>query len=118
MYPSALPLPIRLAIFLTAVAVLLWLCLAPTDELPAITFWDKAEHALAFLVLTGLGFILFPTRTRALALGVLALGVGIEIAQALMGLGRQGDWHDVVGDSVGILTALAIKFGVSQMRQN
>jgi len=118
MRPSDLPLPLRVGAFAGAVAVLLWLSLAPTDELPPITFWDKAEHALAYVVLTGLGLLLFPGRIRDLVMGILALGIGIEVAQSLMGLGRQGDWHDVVADSLGILAAVTIQAAVPPKRQN
>jgi VanZ family protein len=105
---AALPRPLRLAAFTLAVAVLLYLCLAPADELPQVNMWDKVEHSLAFLVLMAAGLILFPRHVRALAGGSFALGVLIEVLQANMHLGRQGDWHDVVGDTVGIVVALIL----------
>lgn len=108
MSPARLPLPLRLAAFGSAVAVLLWLSLAPVSELPGVSFWDKAEHALAYFVLSGLGLVLFPAHALRLAAFVFALGVGIEILQAIGGAGRQGDWRDVVANTTGLLAALAV----------
>lgn len=78
--PARLPRPLRLAAFAVAVAVLLWLCLAPMDTLPQPqNLGDKAEHAIAWFVLTALGVILSPRRWRGVALFALALGAGIEV---------------------------------------
>ena len=35
-------------------------------------------------------------------------GALIEILQGTMGLGRDGDWHDLVADSVGIALAYVV----------
>ena len=110
MSPDRLPFLPRLVTFGFAVTVLMWLSLAPVQSLPGISFWDKAQHALAYLVLTGLGLVLFPRRTLAVTVGVLALGVSIEFLQASMPLGRQGDWRDVVANVIGAASALLIVF--------
>ncbi|WP_133254951.1 hypothetical protein [Phenylobacterium hankyongense] len=104
--PAALPRPIRLALFALAVAVLLFLCLAPTSDLPKEHLWDKAEHAIAWLVLTALGLALSPKRPLRIALFAIGLGAGVEILQATMGFGRDGDWRDLVADSLGVGVAL------------
>jgi len=44
----------------------------------------------------------------ALALGLLALGGGIEIAQGLMGLGRQADWHVLAPMSIAACAAMPL----------
>lgn len=108
MSPDRFPLLPRIVTFGFAVTVLLWLSLVPTEALPKITFWDKAEHALAYLVLTGLGLILFPRRSISLIGGVLALGVTIELLQTIMELGRQGDWRDVIANSLGVACAATL----------
>ena len=58
-------------------------------------------------MLTGAGLLL--STKRRWAVGVFALGFGavIEVLQATMGFGRDGDWHDLVADSVGIAMAYA-----------
>lgn len=108
MTPDRLPLPLRSAVFGSAVAVLLWLTLAPSRDLPQVSFWDKGEHALAFLVLAGLGLVLFPRHPVRMVVGVTALGALIEILQATMDLGRDGDWRDLAADVVGVAAALLL----------
>jgi VanZ family protein len=76
--------------------------LVPARELPHLRFSDKLQHLLAY---TGLalwfGGLVAPRRYMGLALALLALGGGIEIAQGLMGLGREADWHDFYADALG-----------------
>jgi VanZ family protein len=107
--PAALPRPIRMALFGLAVAVLLFLCLAPTDDLPKEHLWDKAEHAIAWFVLAGLGLALSPKQPLRIALFAIGLGAAVEILQATMGFGRDGDWRDLVADSLGVGAALLVR---------
>jgi len=104
---SFIPRPLRLGVFLLAVGVILYLTLAPSEDVPGEGFiWDKAAHAIAFgtLVLIGL---LFSTRRRwKVVVAVWGLAIGIEFAQALMPFGRQGDWRDALADSVGVVLGL------------
>lgn len=96
-----------MAVLAAAVAVILWLSLSPIETLPIPTFWDKAEHALAFLALTTLGLLL-SSRRRVLPWAAMGLGLAIEVLQATMGFGRVGDWRDLIADMVGVLLALAL----------
>ncbi len=89
--------------FCTLLLVAMWLALVPADQLPStFYFWDKAEHALGFSVLTLLGMVSFPGRIRWLVCGLLLFGAGIEYAQYLTGW-RQGDWADWVADCAGLV---------------
>ena len=112
MLASHLPRPLRLALYGLATAILLYLCLAPSKNLPKINLWDKEEHAIAWLVLTLTGLILSPHRPRAIALFAFGLGVFVELAQWAMGFGRDADWHDVAADSLGITGAFLGYFAV------
>lgn len=105
---ARLPLTLRLAIYAAAVAVLLYLTLAPSEDLPEVNIWDKAEHAIAWLVLAGLGLLLFPKRVATIALFSLGIGVLVEILQASPMIARDADVRDVLADSVGIAAALAV----------
>lgn len=105
MNPTHLPRPLRVALYATAVLILLYLCLAPNDELPKVSLWDKQEHAISWFVLSATGLMLSNHRPRAIAAFSFALGVVVEIAQASMHLGRHGDWHDLAADSLGIAVA-------------
>jgi VanZ family protein len=101
--PSRLPRPLRAAVYLACVGVLLWLSLAPQSELPKANLSDKFEHTVAYMVLTAAGLSLFPRHPRAIIGGAFAFGVMIEVLQAAMGFGRQGDWRDVAANSLGIV---------------
>ena len=104
--PDLWPRPIRVGLYEAAVCILLYLCLAPAPDLPSVNVWDKAEHTIAWLVLTGLGLILSPRRPRAIALFAIVLGGVVEVLQGTMGWGRDADWHDWLGDSLGVAVAL------------
>lgn len=85
------------------------LSLSPVQNLPPQVFnvWDKAEHAGGFAVLTLLGLWAYPHRVTALLVAMLALGVGIELAQAATGW-RYGDVADWVADAVGVAAAYTV----------
>ncbi|HEY8573617.1 VanZ family protein [Phenylobacterium sp.] len=105
MLPHRLPRPLRLALYALASAVLLYICLAPTDALPQPNLSDKVEHAAGWFVLTALGLTLSPRRPRAIAAYSLGLALAIEMLQAIMPLGRNGDWRDFVADAIGVAAA-------------
>ena len=112
MLPYRLPRPIRLLAYAVATAILLYMCLAPSEGLPKVRLWDKEEHAVSWFVLTALGLILAPRRPRAIALYTFGFGVFVEVLQGLMGFGRDADWHDVAADSIGIVAAFIPYFAV------
>jgi VanZ family protein len=105
MLPYRLPRPLRLALYALATAILLYICLAPSRDLPKVNLWDKEEHAAAWFVLAATGLLLAPRRPRAIALYAFGVGVFVELAQGLMSFGRDADWHDLAADSVGIVAA-------------
>ena len=82
-------------------------CLEPPRYVPNLHLWDKAEHALAFGGLT-LWFGGLARRSRYLVVGfvMLLFGGGIEIAQGVMGWGRDMDIMDFLADGVGVSIAL------------
>jgi VanZ family protein len=106
--PYRLPRPLRLALYALATAILLYLCLAPSKDLPKVNLWDKEEHAIAWMVLALTGLLLSPWRPRAIAAFAFGLGVFVELAQWAMGFGRDADWRDVAADCVGIVVAFVL----------
>jgi hypothetical protein len=83
--------------------------LVPARDLPRLRVNDKVEHVCAYLALAlWFGGLLAPRRYLQLALVLLALGGGIEIAQGLMGLGREADWRDFWADALGVAAGLAL----------
>lgn len=85
------------------------LSLTPVQQLPpqVLNLWDKAQHAGGFAVLTLLGLWAYPQRAVTLLAAMLALGAGIEVAQAATGW-RYGDVADWVADAVGVAAAYAL----------
>ena len=56
---SFIPRPIRLAVFFAAVAVILYLTLAPNEDVPGSgMIWDKAAHSIAYGLLTLVGLFM------------------------------------------------------------
>ena len=82
-------------------------CLEPPRYVPNLHLWDKLEHALAFGGMAfWFGSLVRPRQYPLTALLMLLFGGGIEVAQGVMGLGRDADIMDFVADSVGVLVAL------------
>jgi hypothetical protein len=95
----------RAAFWLATVAVLV-LTLSPGPLLPRDPFnlWDKAQHALAFAVLTGVAVLGWPQpalRWRLL-ISLVTLGGAIEVVEHLSGW-RHGEWADWAADAVGVV---------------
>lgn len=83
--------------------------LVPGGDLPHLGISDKVEHFTAYFGLAlWFGGLVMPRRYALLALALLALGGGIEIAQGLMGWGREADWHDFYADAIGAFAGLAL----------
>jgi VanZ family protein len=106
--PHRLPRPLRLGLYALATAILLYLCLTPRDELPKEGLGDKPEHAIAWFVLTLTGYVLAPRRARAIPVYAILLGAIVEVLQASMGWGRDGDIRDLGADAVGVAVAVAV----------
>jgi hypothetical protein len=83
--------------------------LVPARDLPALGVSDKLEHVVAYLLLAfWFGSVIARWEYLFLALALFALGGGIEIAQGMMGLGRQADLLDLAADAGGIGLGLAL----------
>ena len=109
MLPFRWPRPLRLGLYALAVAILLWLTLAPQKALPPEPGWgDKWDHALAWTVLVLSGLVLAPGRRWALGVFALALGAVVEVLQGVMGFGRDSDWRDLIADAAGVALAYAV----------
>lgn len=82
------------------------LALLPVEhlQLPVFDWWDKAQHALAFAVLTGWALLMWSQWSGRVVLGMLAFGAGIELAQWVVGW-RFAEWADLAADAVGVLVA-------------
>lgn len=115
MLPSRFPRPVRLALYALAVAILLAMCLAPTEDLPDPGTGDRFEHTAAWFILTLSGLILSPRRILAIPIFALIFGVIVEILQAATPFGRHGDPLDLAADIVGVTLASLLWFGVRRL---
>lgn len=96
--------------FALVVAVVI-VCLLPAQELPSLEVSDKTEHLLAYLALAiWFGGLVEPRSYPWLFLCLLVMGGGIEIAQALMNVGRHAEWRDFLADGIGALAGLLLCF--------
>lgn len=97
------------ALWITAGAVIT-LALAPWSvDLPS-SGWDKGDHVAAFATLAACGLFAWrghPALHSRVVLGLLALGVAIELAQSLIP-GRMADWRDVLADAAGVMLGLTL----------
>ena len=92
-----------------AIATVVVACLLPSSDLPNLHVNDKLEHALAYLLLAASAVQLF-RRGRPLllvGLGLLALGIAIELAQHLLTSSRMMEPADALADAIGIVAGLA-----------
>ena len=93
-----------------AVAAAVVVCLLPTQELPgAFDINDKLSHVIGHGLLAVYFAGLVARRSWwKIFVFLLALGVGIELAQHYMHLGRQGDVRDVIANSLGAALGLLV----------
>ena len=88
--------------FVVALAGILMIALWPAGQGPD---WfpqaDKLRHALAFIALWAIGRRASLTPAWALAFGLIAFGIGIEIAQSFTP-DREASAADVLADALGI----------------
>ena len=75
----------------------------PYEHTIHIFKWDKAEHFLAFYVLTGLAVAAFPRANLFIIAAALSgFGAFIEFVQGLSWVGRDRDFQDWVTDTIAI----------------
>lgn len=80
----------------------------PNTEIPdAFNLWDKAQHALAFAVLTITGSLAYPKLTKAVYVGLIVYGAAIEVFQSTLTTTRFGEVSDLLADSVGVAIGFA-----------
>jgi VanZ family protein len=98
------PRRLWLAAFWLAVVAGIAVSLWPGPQLPDPWFpaADKLQHAVAYAALFLLGRQAGYRSSWGLPLGLLALGVAIELAQGAFTATRSAEWLDGVADAFGI----------------
>lgn len=100
-----------LGLWWCAVLAVIAVCLlppAPLPELPQNS--DKLEHFLAYFILAGSGIQLWRGRRAlsALGIGLVGLGLGIELAQSLLTSTRVADAMDALANTIGVFAGISL----------
>ena len=94
--------------FFAALAFTFYSAVIPPRDALQLVPWDKAEHFIAFYVLTGLAVVAFPKRHLFVLAALLsAFGALIEIVQGLPMVHRDRDFWDWVADTIAIASVIA-----------
>ena len=93
-----------LALGIVMLVVIATVCLLPSQNLPDLPTSDKFKHVVAFGALAfWFGTIVVRRDVPWVALGALAFGGFIEIAQWAMDVGRSAEWLDFFADGIGVV---------------
>ena len=92
---------------LIIIVILLSLSPSPPSVIQSALFNDKLGHSIAYFVLMAWFAQIYHTPQQRLVYmtSFLLLGGLLEILQALSGETRQGDWADMLANSIGVLLA-------------
>ncbi len=101
-----------LALWWLAVLGTIVVCLIPPPPIPLPENSDKVEHFLAYFLLAASAVQIYQRRAALIwaAVGLVALGIGIEFAQGALTVNRMADPMDALANSVGVLAGMAIVF--------
>lgn len=93
-------------------ALCIALSLLPPVALPGPAHSDKLGHFLAYFMLSAWAVGTFRTRRAHLlaALGLVALGIALEVAQANLTRVRLGDVRDALANTLGVAVGLSLTF--------
>jgi VanZ family protein len=101
-----------LGLWLLMLAAVVVTSLMAASDLPPPPFdgVDKLEHFLGYFVLSAYAVMLFAQRRgqAVVAAGLIALGVGLEVAQGALTVSRQADSADALANSLGVLAGLVL----------
>ena len=86
--------------------------LMPSSGLPDVAFpgADKLQHAVGYAAMSGYAVMLFATRRArwTAAAGLVAFGIGIELAQGALTADRSPELADVIANAAGIAAGLLV----------
>ena len=99
------------AIWIAMIAAVVAGSLMSAHDLPDVPDgFDKVEHFVGYLVLSAWAVMLFAHRRgqAIAAAGLIALGVGLEMAQGAWTVSRMADSADALANSLGVLAGLML----------
>jgi VanZ family protein len=101
-----------LGLWCAAIAAVIVASLVPPPEMDVPRGFDKLEHLLGYLLLAAGAVLLFTRRATQLraGLGLVALGVALEFAQAGLTQTRTADPADALANASGVALGLLLSF--------
>ena len=101
-----------LGLWLAAIAAVIVLSLTPPPPMAVPHNFDKVEHLSSYALLACGAVLLFARRRAQLGagIGLMAMGVGLEFAQALLTQTRMADPADALANAMGVLVGLLMSF--------
>jgi VanZ family protein len=101
-----------LGVWIFGLVLCIALSLLPPIDLGAPRDSDKLGHLLAYFTLSAWAVSILRSRRAQFlaALGLFALGLSMELAQAQLTTTRLGDPRDALANTLGILAGLALSF--------
>ena len=99
-------------LWMLAIAAVVIGSLLPSQDLPSVDVDDKLQHFVAYAALSAGAVQLFARRLSWCFVCVLLvlMGIGLEVLQAQMALGRMLDRNDALANTIGVLIGLATAF--------
>ena len=96
-------------LWMLAIAAVVIGSLLPSSDLPSVKVNDKVEHFVAYAALAAGAVQLFARRLSwgFVCVLLVLMGIGLEVLQAQMGLGRMLDRNDALANTIGVLIGLA-----------
>lgn len=101
-----------LGLWLGAIAAVIVLSLTPPPPMAVPRGFDKLEHLSSYALLAYGAVLLFARRRAQLGAGLalVAMGIGLEFAQALLTQARMADPADALANTTGVLLGLLLTF--------
>lgn len=99
-------------LWMLAIAAVVIGSLLPSQDLPSVDVDDKLQHFVAYAALSAGAVQLFARRLSwgFVCVLLVLMGIGLEVLQAQMVLGRMLDRNDALANTIGVLIGLATAF--------
>ena len=109
--------PVFFGVALAATATVIFESLMPTGPSASIGDFDKIMHFVSYFTLAGLWALAFRGRSLITIVAALAvMGIGLEIAQQMMNLGRTGSIWDALANFAGCVLAAFIMNALTETK--
>lgn len=101
-----------LALWWLAIPATIAVCLVRLPPMALPDNSDKVEHFLAYFLLAGSAVQIYRTRAALVwaGVGLVGMGIGIELAQGALTATRMADPMDVLANSIGVVAGLCLTF--------